>query len=110
MIGVVGASWSWRQRLVNIGWFAQRPVAADKRDLLIETLKKDLQFTGMAPDTYSFGKGVLISSILGMFWSHRSFLKNFLVLRHVPQPSRAGVQKSVEIGRARARPKKICRI
>jgi endo-1,3(4)-beta-glucanase len=58
MIGVVGASWSWRQRLVNIGWFAQRPVAADKRDLLIETLKKDLQFTGMAPDTYSFGKGV----------------------------------------------------
>eukprot|EP00667_Euglena_gracilis_P003406 EG_transcript_3416 len=57
MIGVAAATWSWSQRLVDISYYALHPIAADKRPVIVEQIKKDLQFTGMAPDTYSFGKG-----------------------------------------------------
>lgn len=40
-------------------YYALHPIAADHKDAITAQLEKDLAFTGMAPDTYSFGKGPL---------------------------------------------------
>jgi len=57
MVGVVASTWSWSQRLIDISYYALHPIAADHKDAITAQLEKDLAFTGMAPDTYSFGKG-----------------------------------------------------